>query len=101
MKPFDLELAKQGHPVCTRDGRDARIVCFDRNADQYPIVVLVKYDSELDLEHTMHYTSEGAWQYRNSHELDLFMKSITEKRWIVYFPTHGLICPMFHGPFDN
>ena len=23
MKPFDLELAKQGHPVCTREGRKA------------------------------------------------------------------------------
>lgn len=21
MKPFDLELAKQGYPVCTRDGQ--------------------------------------------------------------------------------
>ena len=26
MKPFDLELAKQGYPVCTRDGREVRIV---------------------------------------------------------------------------
>lgn len=29
LKPFDLEAAKQGKPVCTRDGRKARIVCFD------------------------------------------------------------------------
>lgn len=26
MKPFNLELAKQGHPVCTRDGQKVRIV---------------------------------------------------------------------------
>ena len=31
MKPFDLEAAKAGKPVCTRDGRKARINCFDRH----------------------------------------------------------------------
>lgn len=30
MKKFDLERAKAGDPVCTRDGRPARIICFDR-----------------------------------------------------------------------
>lgn len=30
MKPFDLELAKAGHPVQTRDGRPVRIICYDR-----------------------------------------------------------------------
>ena len=29
LKPFNLEAAKQGKPVCTRDGRKARIICFD------------------------------------------------------------------------
>lgn len=30
LKPFNLESAKAGKPVCTRDGRKARIICFDR-----------------------------------------------------------------------
>lgn len=30
MKEFDLEKAKAGHPVCTRNGNKARIICFDR-----------------------------------------------------------------------
>ena len=38
---FDLEKAKVGHPVCTRDGKEARILCFDR-IGHYPIVALVK-----------------------------------------------------------
>ena len=38
--PFDLEAAKQGKPVCTRDGRKARIICFDRDWDMH-IVALV------------------------------------------------------------
>lgn len=29
MKQFDLEAAKKGAKVCTRDGREARILCFD------------------------------------------------------------------------
>ena len=30
LKPFDIQKAREGKPVCTRDGRKARIVCFDR-----------------------------------------------------------------------
>lgn len=40
LKPFNLEAAKAGKPVYTRDGRKARIVCFDR-IDAKPILALV------------------------------------------------------------
>ena len=40
LKPFDLDEAKAGKPVCTRDGRKARIICFDR-IDARPILALV------------------------------------------------------------
>lgn len=46
LKPFDLEAAKAGKPVCTRDGRKARIICFDRKflfkGVSYPIIALVE-----------------------------------------------------------
>lgn len=38
--PFDINLAKAGKPVRTRDGRKVRIVCFDQH-DIAPIVGLV------------------------------------------------------------
>ena len=41
MKEFDINLAKQGKPVCTRDGRKARIICFDKKKDIYPLIALV------------------------------------------------------------
>lgn len=41
LKPFNLEEAKAGKPVCTRDGRKARIICFDAKGD-YPIVALIE-----------------------------------------------------------
>lgn len=43
LKPFDLEAAKAGKPVCTRDGRKARIICYDRQSDHgFPLVALVE-----------------------------------------------------------
>ncbi len=44
LKEFDLEAAKAGKPVCTRDGRKARIICFDRNWE-YPIVALIECEN--------------------------------------------------------
>ena len=41
LRSFNLEEAKAGKPVCTRDGRKARIICFDKKAGR-PIVVLVE-----------------------------------------------------------
>ena len=41
LAPFDINLAKQGKPVCTRDGRKARIICFDAKGDK-PIIALVE-----------------------------------------------------------
>ena len=41
LKPFDLEAARSGKPVCTRDCRKARIICFDAKGD-YPIVALIE-----------------------------------------------------------
>ena len=55
LKEFDLEAAKAGKPVCTRDGRKARIICFDsKNDPQRPIVALVEHnDNELLYEYTI------------------------------------------------
>ena len=54
LKSFSLEAAKQGKTVCTRDGRKARIICFDRRLFyknvSYPILALVeRSDGEDDV----------------------------------------------------
>lgn len=56
LKPFDLEAAKAGKPVCTRDGRKARIICWDKKGN-YPIVALIQ-DNE-NSEHIEYYTENG------------------------------------------
>lgn len=45
LKEFDLEAAKAGKPVCTRDGRKARIICFDLNNKNFPIVALIECEN--------------------------------------------------------
>lgn len=50
MKPFNLEEAKAGKPVCTRDGR---IVTFIREInssgiDPYPVVAIINDENLLD-----------------------------------------------------
>lgn len=79
MKPFDLELAKAGHPVCTRDGRDVRILCFDRKDDLYPIVGLV---SDKLGENLRSYTPDGLYNRSGESNADLFMKPIKKEGWI-------------------
>lgn len=82
MKPFNLELAKQGHPVCTRDGRPARIVCFDRIGDKisepYPILALVDIGEQ---EEVIAYHEDGR-QTLGETSYDLFMASKKKIGWI-------------------
>ena len=57
LKPFDLEAAKAGKPVCTRDGRKARIICFDTiNKGNYPIIALLE---DKGCEAIFYYNKDG------------------------------------------
>lgn len=59
-KPFNLEDAKAGVPVCNKKGRPVRIVAYDCAGD-YPVVGLLRTESEdgdnIELPKT--YTNEG------------------------------------------
>lgn len=81
MKPFDINLAKQGHPVCTRDGRKARIVTYDKKGI-YSIVALVE-DGE-DEETVMLYNSHGRISKPNG-GLDLMLASVKHEGWVIVF----------------
>lgn len=69
LKPFDLNAAKDGKSVCTKDGRPARIICFDTKGDIYPIIALV---DDNGLEVTIRYNEEGKSRNKDSDE-DLMM----------------------------
>ena len=80
MKRFNLELAKKGHPVCTRDGYPARIICWDLKDKDYPIVALI--DTYGD-EQPSKFTSEGKYSVKlEETAYDLFMAPIKHKGYI-------------------
>ena len=79
MKPFDLEKAKAGHPVCTRDGKDVRIICWDRKFKPYPIVTLVL--GKDGNEYLESFTEEGCYYLDREENLDLFLKDANRVAW--------------------
>ena len=91
LKPFDLEAAKQGKPVYTRDGRKARIICFDRKSET-PIIALV---TELDgIESIYSYHNNGMWYSpENTNGCDLMMLPEKKEGWVnVYKRKDEYIC---------
>lgn len=78
LKPFDLEQAKAGKPVCTRDGRKARIICFDRDWDRH-IVALVS-DSLGESVH--YYLSNGKFDFDKQNDDDLMMLPEKKEGWV-------------------
>ena len=79
LKPFNLEKAKQGKPVCTRDGRNVRIVCFDAKCD-LPIIALVTNIGGS--ESLMRYYSNGNFTNLNETGCDLMMISEKKEGWV-------------------
>lgn len=75
LKPFDLEKARLGNPVCTRDGRNARIICFDSTLENYPLVVLVG-------DYPYSYTAEGKFNKDSESSSDLMMLSEKKEGWV-------------------
>lgn len=82
--PFDLELAKKitqneaKGRIVTRDGCQARIVCFNRKKKEWPIIALVKilenYESVIICK------SNGAYSNFEEKDLDLLIEVPTYYR---------------------
>lgn len=79
LKPFNLEAAKAGKPVCTRDGRKARIICFDKKClDEQVLIVLVGCGKE---ECMYFYTTDGKY-IDDFSSFDLMMSSEKKEGWV-------------------
>lgn len=97
MRAFNLAEAKAGKKVVTRDGLPARIICYDRLDNEYPIVALLKMvDGEEDMNS---YCLNGCfYDDHEKSEHDLFMQ--TEEQ-VVYVnvlrcPRSGSVSTMTH-----
>lgn len=91
MKPFNLKDAKAGKPLCTRDGKPVRIICFDRENKDFPLIAAVTNDNYEDF---YSYTTDGKF-YNDGDisDLDLFMTPEKHKGWINIYKVNGMDCP--------
>ena len=78
LKEFSLEAAKAGKTVCTRDGRKARIICFDK-ADERPIVALI---SDSGSEFVYEYLIDGRCYKSRDDDNDLMMLPEKKEGWV-------------------
>lgn len=83
LKPFNLEAAKAGKPVCTRDGRKARIICFNaKRKDGKNIMALIPSKEYPGFEDLVAYPNNG--NYHGGHENDGDLMMLPEKKegWV-------------------
>ena len=86
LKPFDLEVAKAGKPVCTRDGRKARIICFDAKCNK-PIVALI-YD--CNKETVLQYLENGRFFVDQIDKYDLMMLPQKKEGWVNVYKSYNV-----------
>lgn len=77
LKEFNLEQAKAGAPVCTRDGKPVEIVKFNRICNgRYPIIALVTRYKEDPEQIACYYTLRGTFHGNGiPSKMDLMMRS--------------------------
>lgn len=78
LKPFDIQKAREGKPVCTRDGRKARIICFDAKGDK-PIIALVEMGTA---ETPNNYPIDGKAISTKETPCDLMMLPEKKEGWV-------------------
>ena len=79
MKPFNLEEAKAGAPVCTRDGKDVVIIDYNYKCayDEYDgnILLIGKVLQKDGTEEAVAYYQDGRERKDGHNSRDLFMKT--------------------------
>ena len=74
LQSFDLELAKKGAKVTTRNKKPARIVCFDRvDKKMHGQLVVLLLNSDKTWEMPVYYTLNGNNVGSHDPQLDLFI----------------------------
>lgn len=81
LKPFNLEEAKAGKPICTRDGRKARIICYDKKGGSEPIIALIENHFK-DEERIHRYNINGGIYTCMESMDDLCMLPETHEGWV-------------------
>lgn len=71
--PFDIERARQGAKIITRNGLNVKIVAYDKKNKSHPIVALVEKTDGVEL--FIEYTENGCYDESGlSNNFDLFIE---------------------------
>lgn len=82
LKEFNLEAAKAGKPIYTRDGRKARILCYDlKGVEEYPIVAAIETYDYL-AESISVYDRNGRFDHDKENNNDLIILLEKKEGWI-------------------
>ena len=83
LKPFSLEAAKAGKPVCTRDGRKVRIICFDaKRKDERNIIAVIPSKDYPGFEDVIAYPNNGNYHGWHENDGDLMMLPEKKEGWV-------------------
>ena len=89
MKQFNLDeyLKNPDRKIVTREGRAARILCTDRNYDNYPVVALVQVQlcQGQPREDPYCYTKDGLYLDHSETSKDLFFAPEKKEGWVNMF----------------
>ena len=91
LRPFSLEAAKSGKPVCTRGGRKARIICFDAKGT-HPIIALVSDPDIEGAEIPFCYTNDGFYNNPNCESThDLMILPEKKEGWVNVYRDFNIV----------
>lgn len=77
LKPFDVQKARAGKPVCTRDGRKARIISCSLRNKNFPIAAIIEDEEE----NVYQFEANGVCD-EHDENLDLMMFPEKRSGWV-------------------
>lgn len=87
MRPFDLEKAKAGHPLVTRDGRPAKFIThLPECSTNSKIVALIAGNDSVTTFAETGQLCKGGLEYKG----DLFLATTKKTYWFAYGPPNKL-----------
>ena len=84
MKPFDLQAALNGAPICTRGGLPVRLICHNKKCSGglYTLVGLITCGTDEIVET---FQRDGRCHEKGEAEHDLMLAGVTKEGWINIF----------------
>lgn len=83
MKEFNLKEAQAGKPICTCDGREARIICWDSKGDECSLIVAVRSKTDETLEEIITYDKNGMHPANDESSPDNLMIDLEKRKLYV------------------